>query len=144
MVGQIFDLGETLIDKLLQDEDAKQKARLKLARLQQTGELAGLRERMKAIRMEAKSEDAWTSRARPTFMYVVYAILLVNCVAMPAVAIWAPEHVGTYHEAVGTGFAAIPGEVWATFTAGYLGYASLRTYEKGKGLAGNSKAQSRS
>lgn len=143
MVGQIFDLGETIIDKLFQDEDAKKKARLKLARLQQKGELAGLRERMKAIRMEAGSEDPWTSRARPTFMYVVYLVLVVNCVLMPGAAIWAPEHVGTYHEAVGTGFGAIPGEVWATFTAGYLGYASLRTYEKGKGLAGNSKATSK-
>jgi hypothetical protein len=140
MIGQLIEIGGDLLDKVIPDKDKRREAKAKLAEMAQKGEMTRLSERMKTIRMEAGSEDAWTRRARPSFMYVVYLVLVVNCVVMPLCAIWAPEAVAKYHASIGNGFQAIPGEVWATFTAGYLGYSGLRTYEKGKGVAGKIKA----
>ena len=36
---------------------------------------------------------------------------------------------------VAAGFEAIPGELWMTFAAGYLGYTGFRSFEKVKGRA---------
>lgn len=33
---------------------------------------------MKAIIAEAQSRDPWTSRARPSFMYVMYVLILFS------------------------------------------------------------------
>ncbi len=38
--------------------------------------MEAIRTRMTAIVAEANSADPWTSRARPSFLYVMYALLL--------------------------------------------------------------------
>jgi hypothetical protein len=35
------------------------------------------------IRAEAQSGDKWTSRARPTFLYLFYVILAINFILVP-------------------------------------------------------------
>jgi hypothetical protein len=131
-LGAVFDLGGKIIDKLFPDKDAADKARIALFEMQQRGELAELEQRMKAIVTEAGSADPWTSRARPTFMYVIYVLILA---ALPFSVLFAfkPE-VAT---AVVTGFKswleAIPADMLALFGVGYVGYAGARSYEKVKG-----------
>ena len=133
-LSAILEVGNTLIERLIPSRQAKDEAKRKMMELIQKGEFRQLEERMSTIRAEATSSDQWTSRARPTFMYVVYLVVLVNCILMPAVGIFWPTSMESYFVYIAQGFDAIPGEVWATFTAGYLGYAGLRTYEKKKGL----------
>ncbi|MFN3468674.1 MAG: holin family protein, partial [Novosphingobium sp.] len=65
-----------IIDKVIPDKEARDKAKLELLRLEGTQELELLRTRMSAIVTEASSADPWTSRARPGFMYVMYVMLL--------------------------------------------------------------------
>lgn len=135
LLGGIFEVGKSLIDKLIPDPQAKAKAQLELIQMQQNGELKELETRMGAILAEANSADPWTSRARPSFMYVFYFIILSLTVVAPIIGVFNPEAMQLFFSNVGAGFIAIPEELWWTFTAGYLGYAGARTYEKKAGVA---------
>ena len=135
LVGGIFEIGKSLIDKLIPNPEAKAKAQMDLLVLQQNGDLKELETRMSAILAEASSADPWTSRARPSFLYVFYAIILMMVVVAPVIGVFHPAAMDTFFANVGKGFAAIPEEMWWAFTAGYLGYAGARTFEKRKGVA---------
>lgn len=135
LVGGIFEIGKSLIDKLLPNPEAKAKAQMDLLVLQQSGELKELETRMSAILAEASSADPWTNRARPSFLYVFYVIILVLVIVAPVIGVFHPVAMGAFFANVGKGFAAIPEEMWWAFTAGYLGYAGARTFEKRKGVA---------
>lgn len=134
LLGGIFDIGRSLIDKLLPDPAAKAKAQMELLQMQQNGELRELETRMSAILAEANSADPWTSRARPSFMYVFYTIIIGMTVVAPILGVFNPEAMDMFFSNVDKGFSAIPEELWWTFTAGYLGYAGARTIEKNRGV----------
>ncbi len=65
-----------IIDKVIPDPQAREAAKLELLRLQGSHELALLQTQMSAIVAEAQAADPWTSRARPSFLYVMYALIL--------------------------------------------------------------------
>jgi len=71
-----LDIGGKLIDKLWPDPAQRDLAKLELLKMQQSGQLEGIKVQMSAIIAEASSTDPWTSRARPSFMYVIYTMLL--------------------------------------------------------------------
>ncbi len=133
-LAPIFSIGEKLIDKLIPDPEAKAKATQELLVLQQQGELKALEISMSAILAEAQSPDPWTSRARPSFMYVFYFVLILLVIVAPFVGIFFPEQMAQFYINVNAGFKAIPETLWWTFTSGFLGYAGARTYEKTKGV----------
>lgn len=129
---ELFGVGRELIRKLIPDEEGQRAAEAQLEAMRQSGELAELQTRMSAINTEGGSADAWTSRARPAFLYVFYVILVVMVVVAPLMGLKFPDLMDLYYMNVAKGFAAIPEEVWWTFTTGYLGYGGLRTLEKVK------------
>ena len=134
IVGGIVDIGKSIIGNLFPDPKERAEAEMKLAVMHQTGELKELETRMSAIVMEAGSSDPWTSRARPSFMYVFYIIVLSS---LPLGVLFAvsPETA----EQVTVGFKnwldSIPEQMWDLFLFGYLGYSGARTFEKTKGVA---------
>src|SRR5689334_1680757 len=65
-----------LIDKIIPDPQARDRAKLELLKLEGDQEAAQIGQQMQAIIAEANSHDVWTSRARPSFLYVMYALLL--------------------------------------------------------------------
>src|SRR4051812_971778 len=65
-----------LIDKIIPDPKARDEAKLKLLELQGSQEMEATRTQLSAIVAEAQSADPWTSRARPSFLYVMYVLLL--------------------------------------------------------------------
>lgn len=131
----ILEMGGKLIDKFFPDPEAKAQAQMQLLLMQQNGELKELETRMSAILAEAQSADPWTSRARPSFMYVFYFVILMLVFIAPIIGIFSPEAMKAFYDNVSYGFGAIPEEMWWTFTVGYLGYSGARTFEKRKGLA---------
>lgn len=135
IVDGLFDIGGKLIDKLIPDPAAKAKAKMDLLQMRQDGELKELETRMSAIIAEANSSDPWTSRARPSFMYVFYFVVLSLVVIAPAVGVFFPEQMALFFANVASGFQAIPEEMWWVFTAGYLGYSGSRTFEKVRKVA---------
>lgn len=135
LIGGVFEVGKALIAKLLPDPEARAKAELELLTLHQRGELDELTARMSAIVAEATSADPWTSRARPMFMYVFYVVILSMTMLAPLLGILNPGGMESFFINVKRGFDAIPEPMWWTFSAGYLGYAGARSYEKKHGVA---------
>ena len=66
----------SIIDKVIPDKAAQQKAKLDLLALQGTQEMQQIQTQLSAIVAEANSKDPWTSRARPSFLYVMYVMIL--------------------------------------------------------------------
>lgn len=134
-VGPVIDLITKGLDKWLPDPEAKAKAQLDVMKMVQDGEFKELEVRMSAILAEAQSADKWTSRARPSFMYVFYFIIASMTIFAPVIGVFKPEAMELFFLYVGKGFSAIPEALWATFSVGYLGYAYARSSEKIKGVA---------
>lgn len=121
-----------IIDKVIPDPRARDAAKLELLRLQGTQELDLLRTQLSAIVAEAQAADPWTSRARPSFLYVMYALILLS-VPMGVVAAFQPATA----EAIGRGMTSylggLPEPLYALFGTGYLGYTAARQWGKVKG-----------
>jgi hypothetical protein len=122
-----------LLDKIIPDPQARDKAKLELIKLQGDQEMQAIGAQMQAIVAEAQSTDPWTSRARPSFLYVMYAMILwaipmgLIAAANPSMAL-----------GIGNGMTAylrgLPEELYALFGTGYLGYTAARTWGKVKGV----------
>jgi hypothetical protein len=125
----ILSIGSKLIDKLIADPEERNKAKLELLKLEQSGEFREDEMRYEAIVSESKSEDKWTSRARPAFMYVIY-IYLLSAIPFGIIAIFAPQESGFMLTAMGSWFRAIPDQLYTLFGAGFLGYVGARSYDK--------------
>ncbi len=121
-----------LIDKLIPDPQARAAAKLELLRLQNTQELDTLKEQMAAIIAEAQSKDPWTSRARPSFMYVMYVLLLWS-IPMGLIAATQPNIAESIKIGMTGYLKAIPDSLYALFGTGYLGYTAARQWGKVKG-----------
>jgi len=118
-----------IIKKILPDKEAQAKAMLELQKMQQEGELKELETRMSAIIAEAQSKDPWTSRARPSFLYVIYAMILAS-LPMGALTAFNPDVAHAIASGMKEWLAAIPDSLWTLFGAGYLGYSGARTFDK--------------
>ena len=77
--------------------------------------------------------DAWTSRARPTFLYVMYALLLWS-IPMGLVAAIDPAIGAAFVAGMRDYLGAIPQPLYALFGTGYLGYTAARSWGKAKGV----------
>ena len=121
-----------IIDKVIPDPKARDAAKLELLRLQGTQELALLQTQLSAIVAEAGSADPWTSRARPSFLYVMYALILFS-VPMGLVAAADPETALAIGRGMTAYLAALPEPLYALFGTGYLGYTAPRQWGKAKG-----------
>lgn len=138
MLKGILGIGDKLIDKIFPDKQQAAEAKLKLMQLEQAGELEELQVRMSAIIAEAKSNDPWTSRARPTFMYVIYVMILAS-IPMGIVSAFNPEMATAIAEGMKAWLGSIPDGLWATFGIGYTGYSVARSIDK-KNVIKNGKA----
>lgn len=133
-ISGIFGIGTKLIDKIFPDPTEKAKAQLELMRLQQAGELDEVKVALSAIIAEANSTDPWTSRARPTFMYVVY-ILLLWSIPMGLIAAFRPEFAAAFTVGFKAWMGAIPEPVLTLFGVVMTGYTAGRSWEKVRGVA---------
>ena len=122
-----------LLDKIIPDPQARDRAKLELIKLQGDQDLAAIGAQMQAIVAEARSADPWTSRARPSFLYVMYAMILW-AIPMGLIAAADPKMA----LGIGNGMTAylrgLPEELYALFGTGYLGYTAARTWGKVKGV----------
>jgi len=128
--GLAKDIREAIVGAEMKPEQ-KVALELKVMELEQ----AATNAQMEMITAEAKSSDPWTSRARPAFMYIFYLILLTCGIIAPLVGVFRPQDMALFFANMALGFKAIPGDLYALFGAGYLGYTGFRTFEKVKGAA---------
>ena len=121
-----------LLDKIIPDPQARDRAKLELLKLQGDQEMANIAAQMQAIVAEANSSDPWTSRARPSFLYAMYALILW-AIPMGLIAAADPQMAKGIGEGMTAYLRGIPEELYALFGTGYLGYTAARTWEKVKG-----------
>ena len=116
-----------LLDKIIPDPRAREAAKLELLKLEGTRELDTVRVQLEAILAEAASSDPWTSRARPAFLYVMYALLLWS-IPMGLIAAAQPGLADAIAHGMSGYLNGIPEPMWALFGTGYLGYTAARTW----------------
>ncbi len=121
-----------LLDKLIPDPKARDAAKLELLRLQGDQSLDQLRVQVQAMTAEAGSADPWTSRARPSFLYVMYALLLWS-IPMGLIAAVRPRMAHNIAAGMTAYLNGIPEPLYALFGTGYLGYTVARTWGKARG-----------
>lgn len=124
-----------LIDKIIPDPEARDRAKLELLKLESSRDLQAVETRLKAVVAEANSQDPWTSRARPSFLYVMYALLLWS-IPMGLIAAVNPSMAQGIARGMSAYLAGIPEELYALFGTGYLGYTAARAWGKAKGVEG--------
>lgn len=122
-----------IIDKVIPDREARARAKLELARLDGTQELQAIEARLSAIVAEANSSDPWTSRARPSFLYVMYILLLV-AIPMGVLSALSPDVASAIAGGMTAYLRGLPDELYALFGTGYLGYTAARQWGKIKGV----------
>jgi len=130
VAGPLF----ALVDNLFTSDEERDKAKFQIMKMQQEGKLKKVEQEMSVLLAEAQSKDPWTSRARPSFLYVFYILLLMG-IPMGFLSFFNPEAA----QAVAAGFqawlAAIPEEAWTAFWICFTGYTGARSFEKAKGVA---------
>jgi hypothetical protein len=122
-----------LIDKIIPDPEARARAKLELLQLEGRQEMEAIATQMTAIIAEANSADPWTSRARPSFLYVMYALLLW-AIPMGLIAAVQPAMAHAFAGGMNAYLGGLPEPLYALFGTGYLGYTAARTWGKVKGV----------
>ena len=122
-----------IIDKVIPDKAAREKAKLELIKLEGSQEMQQVEARLSAIIAEAQSTDPWTSRARPSFLYVMYAMILW-ALPMGLIAAFQPEAARDIAAGMNAYLAGLPEPLYALFGTGYLGYTAARQWGKAKGV----------
>ena len=120
-----------LIDKIIPDHKAREAAKLELLRLEGSQELDRIKTQMAAVLAEAESPDPWTSRARPSFLYVMYVLLLWS-IPMGIIAAISPATARVIAGGMNAYLSGIPEPLYALFATGYLGYTAAREWGKAK------------
>ena len=123
----------SLIDKLIPDKEARAKAKLELIRLEGSQELETVKTRLSAVLAEAESRDPWTSRARPSFLYVIY-ILILWALPMGVLSAFSPGTARDIATGMNTYLGGLPEPLYALFGTGYLGYTAARQWGKVNGV----------
>ena len=122
-----------LIDKIIPDPQARERAKLELLRLEGSQELETIQARLSAIVAEAGSADPWTSRARPSFLYVMYTLLLF-ALPMGVLSAFNPTAAIDIASGMNAYLGGLPEPLYALFGTGYLGYTAARQWGKVKGV----------
>ena len=120
-------LAKDIREAITGDISAEKKAEIALKAQEMETEVAKVQNAV--ILAESQSQDKWTSRGRPMFLYVMYIMLLT---AIPMGVVWAisPQTATDISLGFERWLRAIPGDLYALFGAGYLGYGAFRTYDK--------------
>ena len=123
----------SIIDKVIPDKTARERAKLELITLEGTQEMRLIEARLSAIVAEANAADPWTSRARPSFFYVMYAMILF-AMPMGVLAAFSPAMARDIADGMNAYLGGLPEPLYALFGTGYLGYTAARQWGKSKGL----------
>ena len=133
-ITAVLDIGGKVIDKLFPDALQRDQAKLELLKLERSGQLEETKVALSAIIADSQSADPWTSRARPSFLYVVYVLLLWS-IPMGVLSMFRPDLAASFTVGFKAWMSSIPDSVLTLFGVVMSGYVLGRSYEKVKGAA---------
>jgi len=131
-VSAIIELGTKVLDKFVADPAQRDAAKLELIRAERAADRDDLTAALQVIVSDSRSADPWTSRARPSFLYVVYFLLLM-AVPMGILSAFHPETAKAIAEGFKMWLGAIPDSITTLFGVVMTGYSLGRSWEKVKG-----------
>ncbi|MEJ0062416.1 MAG: holin family protein [Alphaproteobacteria bacterium] len=129
MITDIISAVASILDKIIPDPKQREEAKLNLLKAENQQALEEAKAGMAAILAEAQSQDKWTSRARPSFLYVVY-VMLLSAIPMGIVYAVSPATAGDITKGYQAWLAAIPEPIVRLFEMVMLGYICGRSWEK--------------
>lgn len=130
----IIEAVSKILDRVIPDKAQRDAAKLALMQVENQQVLDEAKVALSAILAEEQSDDPWTSRARPSFLYVIYALILMS-LPMGVLTAFAPETSGQIVIGFKDWLSAIPDPFIQLFGIGYLGYCGTRSFDKWKGTA---------
>lgn len=125
----LLEIGGKLLDKIIPDKDARERAQAELLRAAQDQEFQLALAQIEVNRMEAISTNWWVAGWRPAVGWVCVVGLCYNFLIYPLLT-W-------YVAAAGSDFTPPPllSDNLMELVLGMLGLGALRTAEKWKGVA---------
>lgn len=132
----IAAVGNTLnnvIDKIWPNPTDEAAAQVAVLKATSDAAVAQLVAANQAAVAEASSADPWTSRARPSFMYVMYILILFS-IPMGILSAFNPVAAQAIATGMGLWLKAIPTEMWSVLFGCFAVYSGGRTIEKVKGV----------
>jgi len=133
--GAIGNLFGKIVDKIFPDKTEAEKVKAQMMQFQMTGNLEELKTILAPFLAEAQSADKWTSRARPSYLYVMY-ILILWAIPMAVISVISPNTATQMAAGAKAWLSAIPDYLWGVFGASFAVYNIARSYDKGKTVAG--------
>lgn len=119
-----LDVGSKVIDRLWPDPVQAANAKLELAKLQQSGELAQITAQLDINKVEASNPNLFVSGWRPAIGWICALALLYQYIARPIVIAFG----------VVPSMPGLDDNLWQLLL-GMLGMGGLRTFEKVQGVA---------
>lgn len=127
LLGPLFEVGKTLIDRFLPDPEKKREAEMELVRMAADGELKQVIAQLEINAREAAHPSIFVAGWRPFFGWAGGAGFLYATIAQPLLAWWAQIKGWPVPPVLNLDL------LWVVVT-GMLGIGGLRTFEKSKGV----------
>ena len=124
-IANVSRLVDDAINKIWPSPEEKAKAEVMLLQ----ANLETMKLQMSVMLQEASSSDPWTSRARPSFLYVVYTIILFG-IPIGILSAFHPDMATNIGVGFGGWLKAIPDQIVDLFKWVMLGYVGARTVDK--------------
>ena len=128
ILGPLFEMGKTLLDRFVPDPEAKRQAEMELIRMAADGELKQTIAQLEINAREAAHPSVFVAGWRPAFGWCGALGFLYATIGQPLLA-W-----GAAIKGWPTPPALNLDLLWVVVT-GLLGIGGLRTFEKTKGVA---------
>jgi hypothetical protein len=128
-IAALLDVGARILDKVIPDKDAREKAQAELLKAAQSQDFQLSLAQIKVNEEEAKSENIFKSGWRPAIGWICVLGLFYNFV-LYNLLLWT---VATFNIAITP--PALMSDILMELVFALLGLGSLRTFEKLKGIA---------
>lgn len=122
-VSSLVDSVTNLIGKFVQSPEEKAKILVELEALRVSESQTITEAASRAVETEAKSEDPWVRRSRPTFLYIMYLIIVWNFMLLPLCQFFTGHQISLIE---------LPENLYWLFGSGFLGYVGARSWDKMK------------
>ena len=120
-VGGLMDGVAGIVDRFVTTPDEKAKALIELRAMEVRETEIIVSSATAVLKAEAESPDPWVRRARPTFLYIMYAVLVFNFILVPVFQLFINQPIAPI---------ILPADLYYLFGAGFLGYVGARSWDK--------------
>jgi hypothetical protein len=120
LVGGVADI----VDRFVQTPEEKAKALIELRALEVRETELIIGSAAAVLKSEAESPDPYVRRARPTYLYLMYAVLGFNFILLPCLQFFTHTLINPIE---------LPEPLYYLFGSGFLGYVGARSWDKRKG-----------